>query len=254
MTIIIYFLDLRAEALVKQGGCVRNLLICLLLLVPALSFADESPTLRYSNIDAGYIPDGFDSNDNVQVVVEGVYRDTCSKPAGSRFKVNPITKNIEVVLYEYRYEGLCLDVLVPHDEVINLGVVTDGQYKVIQSGGRNIGVLNVVKATKTTPDDYLYAPVAQAYLKSQNGKVAVTISGVFTNSCMKLRNIIPKVQPKVIAVAPIAELEQRAGVGCVNGSYPFEQTILINNVKPGRYLLHVRSLNGKAVNNLFDVN
>lgn len=230
----------------------RNILVSLLFLISGLALAQELPTLRYSKIDTGYIPNGFDSNDNVQFVIEGVYRDTCSRPAGTQFKVNPATKTVEVLSYEYRYEGPCLDVLVPHDEVVSLGVVADGNYRVVQSNGLELGRLQVVKATKSSPDDYLYAPVNAAYLMNKNGRVVITVSGAFTNSCMRLAKVVPHVQPKVISVQPIAEIDHRNG-NCVNGNFPFESTVVINKVKAGRYLLHVRSLNGKAVNNLFDI-
>lgn len=256
MTAIIYLQDLRVEKLLQRsnGGVMKKLLIGLVLLVAGISFSQvqELPTLRYSKIDTGYIPYGFDSNDNVQFVIEGVYRDTCSRPAGTQYKVNSQAKIVEVVSYEYRYQGPCLDVLVPHDEVVNLGVVADGNYRVVQANGFELGRMIITKATKASPDDYLYAPISQAYLKSRNGQVTVTISGVFSNSCMTLSKVTSQVQPRVISVQPIAEINRSSG-GCVNGSYPFERSIIINNVKAGRYLLHVRSLNGKAINNLFDV-
>ncbi|MCK6597257.1 MAG: hypothetical protein L6Q37_02740 [Bdellovibrionaceae bacterium] len=230
----------------------KKMILSLAFLVSGLTWAQELPTLRFSTLENGYIPVGFDSNDNVQFVVEGVYRDTCSKPAGTRFKINPSSRTIELVSYEYRYQGPCLDVLVPHDEVINLGVMASGNYSVLQSGGKKLGLLNVTRATKTSPDDFLYAPISQAYLKSHNGQVTITISGVFTNSCMRLAQVNPQVQPRVIAVQPIAAIDQRPA-GCVNGQYPFEHTFTINNVRSGRYLLHVRSLNGNAINTLYDI-
>lgn len=231
----------------------RNILTCLVFLISGLAFAQELPTLRYSKIETSYIPNGFDSNDNVQMVVEGVYRDTCSRPAGTQFKVNAASKTIEILSYEYRYEGPCLDVLVPHNEVVNVGVVPDGNYRVMQSNGADLGRLNIVRATKSSPDDYLYAPVSNAQLTSRNGKVVITVSGAFTNSCMKLAQVVPHVQPKVISVQPIAEIDHRVG-NCINGNFPFESSVVISNVRAGRYLLHVRSLNGNAVNNLFDIN
>ena len=236
-----------------QGGFMKKILVVFLFLMSGLAMGQELPTLRYSAIDTGYIPYGFDSNDNVQFVIEGVYRDTCSRPAGTQFKINKSTRTIEVMSYEYRYEGPCLDVLVPHDEVVNLGVVPEGTYRIFQANGANLGQLAVTKATKASPDDYLYAPVSQAYLKSVNGKVMVTISGSFTNSCMQLSHVRTQVQPRVISLQPIASINNRIA-NCKNGNYPFEQTVVIDHVKQGRYLLHVRSLNGKAVNHLFDVN
>lgn len=214
------------------------------------SWSQTSPQLKNSALDMGYIPNGFDSNDQAQIVVEGTYRDTCSKPAGTRFTVNEATKTIQLSTYEYRYSGPCLDMLVPHDEVVNLGIVNAGLYQVVQSSGRSLGRLNVVAATKQSPDDFLYAPVSQAYARNVNGQLLVTVSGSFSNSCMRLQKVQAHVQTNVVTVQPLAQLAQGP---CVAGNFPFEQTTAVNAPRSGRYLLHVRSLNGKSINNLFDI-
>ncbi len=216
------------------------------------AWAQNGPQLLASTIEASYLPDGFDSNDQVQIVIEGTYRDTCSKAAGTRFTVNPASKTIQVSAYEYRYSAACLDVLVPHDEVVNLGVVQAGTYQVLLSGGRSLGRLNINMATKSSPDDYLYAPISQAYIKNVNGKLALTLSGVFSNSCMRLLKIVSNVQNNVVTVQPLAQLLPTA-TNCIQGRFPFEQTAYVQAAKSGRYLLHVRSLNGKAINSLFDL-
>ncbi len=121
-------------------------------------------------------------------------------------------------LFNFQHSGPCLDVLVPHDEVVNLGIVSEGSYQVVQSNGIPLGRLNVKAATKNTPDDYLYAPISQAYVRNQNGQVALTLSGTFTNSCMRLQKIISNVQGNVVTVQPIAALT--AAGGCTPRSIP----------------------------------
>ena len=227
----------------------KYLVLCSVLALSA--YSQNAPQLKLSTLSAGYIPDGFDSNDEVQLVVEGVYSNTCSKPAGTRFTVQAATKTIQLSTYEYKYSGPCLDVLVPHDEVVSLGIVSEGSYQVVQSNGIPLGRLTVKAATKNTPDDYLYAPISQAYVRNQNGQVALTLSGTFTNSCMRLQKVISNVQGNVVTVQPIANL--LAAGACTPGQFPFEQTVALSQARPGRYLLHVRSLNGKSINNLFDL-
>jgi hypothetical protein len=224
-------------------------LVCIFVLS---AWSQSGPQLKTSTLDTGYIPNGFDSNDQVQFVVEGTYRDTCSKPADTRFTINTSSKTIHVSAFEYRYSGPCLDVLVPHDEVINLGIIPPGRYQVVQSGGRSLGNLNVNLAISSSPDEFLYAPISQAYLKNANGRMALTLSGVFTNSCMKIQKIVSNVQNNVVTVQPIALLLPTA-THCVIGRFPFEETVFLKPVRSGRYLLHVRSLNGKSINNLFDL-
>lgn len=227
-------------------------LVILNLFFALTAWAQTELPVNISRIDTIYVPHGFDSNDQVQFVVEGTYRDTCSKPAGTRFTVNPSSKVIQVSAHEYRYAGPCLDVLVQHDEVVNLGIVPAGNYQIVMSEGSSLGRLDVKFATKSLPDDYLYAPISQAYLKKTNGKLSLTLSGVFTNSCMKIQKVISSVKNNVIAVQPLAT-PPKSSEQCNQGRFPFEHSTYIEAPKSGRYLLHVRSLNGKAINNLFDL-
>lgn len=224
----------------------------LLCLIAFAAWSQTNPQLKLSSLDTGYIPNGFDSNDQVQFVIEGTYRDTCSKSAGTRFSVNTASKTIQVSPYEYRYSGPCLDVLVPHNEVVNLGIVQPGRYQVVHSSGRQLGQLNVNLAVASSPDDYLYAPISQAYIRNVNGRMALTLSGVFTNSCMKIQKVVSNVQNNVVTVQPLALLLPTA-TNCIHGRFPFEETTYVNVTRSGRYLLHVRSLNGEAINSLFDL-
>ncbi len=226
--------------------------VSLLCLFAVAAWSQTNPQLKASMLETGYIPDGFDSNDQVQFVIEGTYHDTCSKSAGTRFTVNPSSKTIQVAPYEYRYTGPCLDMLVPHNEVVNLGVVQPGKYQILQTGGRALGTLNVNLARSGVADDYLYAPISQAYVRKVNGRVAMTLSGVFTNSCMQVKKIVANVQSNVVTVQPLALLLPTA-TNCIIGRFPFEETTYLPMQRSGRYLLHVRSLNGEAINTLFDL-
>jgi len=233
-----------------QGGSMMKK-VALIFCFAVSVWAQNDPVLKASAMNTGYIPSGFDSNDHVQMVVEGVYRDTCSRSAGTRVNVNQGAKTISVTAYEYRYSGPCLDVTVPHDEVVNFGIVPPGNYQVVQGNGRPLGRLNVNVARTNTPDDYLYAPVSQAYVKNVGGKLALTLSGVFTNSCMSVKRVVSNVNENVLTIQPIAELLPTYA-NCIHGSFPFEYSTYIPMARAGRYLLHVRSLNGKSINTLFD--
>jgi hypothetical protein len=152
----------------------------------------------------------------------------------------------------YKYNGLCLQVILPFERVIDLGVLKAGTYKITQSGGkRNLGSIRIQKSKTEQPDDYLYAPISQAFLQSRALSNRVFLVGNFPVSCMKIKEVKANVQGKVLVVQPIAEID--SSVPCVEGSYTFETSKDLGAVPGGRYLLHVRSMNGKAVNNLVDI-
>jgi hypothetical protein len=213
------------------------------------------PVVVGSEFHTGYIPDGFDTNDNAQIVAEGLFRNSCYRPASVKVDVDHNAKTITLHPTAYQYDGYCLQVMIPFDQAMDVGILKAGTYQVIQEvmGEQSVlGPMKVRVATNSAADDYLYAPVSQAYYEKKQGERAtVKVSGEFTNSCMKLADVMVSVQPNVIVLQPISALQDRGD--CVQGKFPFEKQVQLPNVKTGRYLLHVRSLNGKSVNTLVDV-
>lgn len=207
------------------------------------------------NFHTSYIPDGFDSNDNTQLVLEGSFKNSCYRPSQPKVKVDKSKKRITVEGRAYIYPGNCLDMVVPYHQVVDLGILGAGAYEVIQPTSEKnyeLGDLKIRKRSTTSPDDYLYAPVSQAYFTyNDNDQPIIRITGVFTNACMKIKDIRVKVVRDVISVLPIAEL--KGGNLCGSGRYRFSKSIEIDDVDPGRYLLHVRSLNAQAINTLIDI-
>lgn len=229
-----------------------------LILLPIFIFcfaagATEDVTISKTKYSTSYIPRGFDSNDFVQFVAEGFFRDTCSRWAWTDVKVDHQAKIVYVTPMEYRYQGPCLELIVPHNEVINVGILKVGNYKVVQADGSRLGDIIVQESRVNTPDDYLYAPVSQAYAYAKNGRLSVTISGAYTNECYRLGQIASVVEPNVIVIQPMTE-RLYPFVPCRNGRFTFEKSVEVKGVKPGRYLLHVRSLDGKSINTIFDMN
>ena len=226
--------------------------VSLLALSSLTATADPAlnPVIVDSNFHTGYLPDGFDTNDSVEIVGEGLLNNSCYRAANVDVNVNTTEMKIELRPKAYFYDTLCLQVLIPYHQVISLGILNAGHYRVVDMTRKlDLGELNVRLATSANPDDFLYAPVSQAYFKYESGKAYVTIAGEFTNSCMELTQVLMNVQAKVVTVQPI--MEMREGDVCATGMFPFERKIQISGLSPRqRYLLHVRALNGKSVNNL----
>lgn len=216
---------------------------------PGISDQPEKIPVLYNTV---YIPDGFDNNDNVQIVGEGLFSNTCYRPAQTTASVDEEQKIITLHPTGYHYSGMCAQVVFPWHQVADVGLLKAGTYKVVQNGDKEaLGQVTIRVSRNPGPDDYLYAPISQVYLKDHEGTSTVTVSGVFSNSCLRVTELRVEVQSKVIVVQPITELQSRPD--CVDGSFPFEQNVSFGSPHPGRYLLHVRSLNGKAFNNLVDI-
>lgn len=229
-------------------------LTLLMLLFSTASFGgDYQPVLVPVKLSTAYIPSGFDSNDNVQMVVEGWLSDTCYKVGPVEVHKDIQNKVIEVKQMAYRYPGICLQMIVPYHQVVSLGILEAATYDVRDGVNKaSLGTLPVRITTSLGPDDYMYAPVSDAnVLLRTDGTTQVVVSGVFYNSCLKLTELRPIVESsKVLTVLPIVTMSDTEN--CHVGQYPFRQTVKNLDLKKGRYLLNVRSMNGQAIAKLFD--
>lgn len=233
-------------------------LICPIILMSSLTASAQfmaetthSPSKVRVRVSKVYSPEGFDDNDNVQVVGAGLFSDTCYRYADTTVTVNEANKSIRLNPVAYKYNGVCLQVLLPFEAPVTIGVLKPGLYTIYQADqSKPLGVLNIRPSVTGNPDDFSYAPVSQAFFQSKNGFNSISISGTFPLSCMKLKEIRISVQSDSLVVLPITDM---ASGPCTQGRFDFESATAVGPVKPGRYLLHVRSMNGKSINNLVDV-
>jgi hypothetical protein len=200
-----------------------------------------------------YVPNGFDSNDNIQFVGEGMFRNTCYRHANTTVRVDESQKTVFVGPVAYEYSGFCLQVILPFERVVDVGILKAGTWKIVQANGASeLGEIKVLPALTQNPDDYLYAPISQAYFRQVGSGAEIVLSGEFPSSCLSLDQVKVEVQPDVIVIQPIAKMA--TGPTCKDGSFPFSKVVPVNSIKTGRYLLHVRSMNGNAINTLVSVN
>jgi len=225
--------------------------LCVLFFA-VLASADSDPVMTGINFNRAYVPNGFDSNDQVEIVGAGIFSNSCYRYAETKVDVDQVDKTITLTPSAYMYTGYCLQVLMPFDHSINLGLLKEGTYKVKEALNPEVlGSINVRAATKPEADDYLYAPITQAFFKSQGSSNLVQLSGEFPLSCMKIKNVLFDKQPDVLVVQPIVELDH--SVPCKDGKFHFENLSDVGPLTKGNYLLHVRSMNGKSVNTVVTV-
>ena len=228
----------------------------LVLLLASLTFsgfalAQENPVKVPVSFKRIYVPEGFDDNDNVQFVGEGLFSSSCYRYSDTAVSVNHTDKIINISTNAFKYNGVCMMLVLPFDRVVDVGILKQGTYSIVQGQtGLQVGSIVVKSSTRGEPDDNLYAPISQALFTSKGGVNKVTLTGDFPLSCMKLRKVETHVLTDSLIIQPIAEM---VNTGCKDGTFPFETEVDFGTVKPGRYLLHVRSMNGKSINSLVDV-
>ena len=212
---------------------------------------DELPRAIPLKIIKAYIPAGFDNNDRVQVVVEGILPSTCYKVGPYKVDFDVRKMELKILQSAYKYKGPCMEMPVPFQNILNIGISPLGDFLV--RDGRDdssLGRLPIAMAKTVRADDYLYAPVSEVTIDSRWRRV--TISGSFSNNCMVLREIrMIRESHNVVTALPISEALTGTGVECKNGIFPFTKTVNLPMLNEARYLLHVRSLDGQATNKLF---
>jgi hypothetical protein len=227
-----------------------GILACLICLSAPVALADEDGALTLINVDTVFVPKGFDDNDEVVAVVDGYLPDSCYKVAYN--EVHYLAEEQKYVIFQFarKYNALCLDVRVPFFAEARFGVLPMGEFKV-QAPGALTERLNVAEATNAGPDDRLYAPVDTVHVRELvGGSQEAIINGRFTNSCMSLDGVAIINSGKTLEVLPQMYMQDRDD--CVVEEIPFSWSFALPaTTTESRRLLHVRSLNGKAVNLVF---
>jgi hypothetical protein len=216
------------------------------------AWGQAAPVVIPTSFSKVYAPNGYDDNDKVQIVGEGLFPNSCYRYEDTKIKVNHESKTISLESSAYKYQGICLMVIVPFDQVLDVGLLQKGTYKIVEArSNQKLGEVSIKSAVKAEPDDFIYAPISQAFYKQGCFSDDIYLTGNFPLSCMKITDVQLHLQSDVVVVQPIVEID--ASKSCVSGEFPFKKSVNASFLKPGRYMLHVRSMNGKAINSLVDV-
>lgn len=233
---------------------VLTFLIC--ALIGNSAFAQfEQPTVPVP-LTTLYVPSGFDSDDNVQVVGEGYFRNACFSPAPPDVRVDHYTKTIQLNARAYVYQGACAqvtgpNVILPFTVEIDLGHLMPGVYQIVQGPlNEYMGQIKIAPAYRSNINDYFYAPVSEVTVHQIGSVTEIQLSGFMLGSCLRLSHVETTVENNVIVVEPFAYAQP--GEECLRGYFPFSTTMRIY-LPRGRYLLHVRAEKGEAINRMIDV-
>ncbi|MEQ1663975.1 MAG: hypothetical protein ABL927_01210 [Bdellovibrionales bacterium] len=205
-------------------------------------------------LENAYIPGGFDSNDRAQVVVEGHFPNTCYRQGPYTKILDAKSNELSINQTAFKYKGMCLMMLVPFTETVQVGIMGANNYKVKDAiSQKELGTLPVSLAKNSGPDDHLYASVSDAYVGVIDGSDRVIIlQGEFPGDCWRLKEKkVIQDGKNVLVVLPI--IEKFRNDKCNDVRIPFISTAALPTVNAGRFLLHVRSLNGAAINKLVDL-
>lgn len=221
--------------------------------------AVELPISRIFTVERG-----FDANDIIEVAVSGYLPDTCHKLGQGVAKFDRFTKKITVSVQGFiRSQQACLQIVTPFLEVVPLGVLKAGDYSVEASNNTAVkGKLYIKPITTENRDDYLYAPVDSVSLDVvttlDGEKQEIKLQGTYPymlTGCMRVAEVKAYITGnQVLVVQPIAEIlaDQDCKPTDVDAYNRFEIKQALNAPLHNQGLVHVRTLNGRAVNQYFD--
>ena len=202
--------------------------------------------------NAVYIPDGFDDNDQTLVVIEGSLASTCYQMTSPEIVRDPAAMTVAITAKANVNSGNCAPTPVPFNQEVDLGALSAGVWKVSVAGIDGVEELHVGRSSTTGPDDYIYAPVERVRAEKEpvTGAWHISLRGKISVNCLEWKEARLLVQSRVLVVLPILE---QTSPDCLPSSVPFEREVTLPADLPeGRYLVHVRALNGRAINTVFD--
>lgn len=223
--------------------------------------AAQHPITEYVDIESKFLfaPVGFDSNDEIMVVLDGYLPNTCYRLTQPEI-VGLETKNISIQPLAYIAAGNCLPFAVPFTQEVRLARLDAGNYTVTTNKGRITEPLSVAVAKPLTGiDDFNYAPVESVEIVHEmetgtTGHHTAILKGRFTNTCLQISRVdafssngkTTQVLPKMVQLA-----EGPEGEPCQNKEVLFTVSRRLPALSLGRHLVHVRTSGGQAINRVF---
>ncbi len=237
-------------------GRLKITLLSLFLISASAWSTDTKPELVSIELKKAWVPVGFDDNDQAQIMVAGIFPNSCYKTGP--YTVKQTERGIEVAQLAYLYKAKCIQMAVPFSQVIELGLVPAAKHSLIDAkSGVSLGEISVVEAKDAAVDDYNYAPVSEAIILRDltSPDPVLHMTGNLPSKSIRIKEIRVTPYADVVVVQPITE--------SIPGLQPiweliaevaprprFEVKKALKNLPKGVFLLHIRTMNGKAINQL----
>lgn len=230
-----------------------------ILALPTLALAAperEFPKKISSPIEKVFVPVGFDSNDDGEVILKGRFPTGCYKVGPATATVDREKKVVTVKAESYHYEGaFCLSANIDFIQSVKLGPLPEGQYTVKLDAPGTVAAekLSVARSTSVNPDDFTYAPVRNVSLRKVEGNTPYELElrgdlPSLGQGCLAIDEVRTNLtEENVLVVQPITKVtsEQQC-----NGNYEVKLPISAP-VREG-LLVHVRVLDGQSLNQYFE--
>jgi|HubBroStandDraft_6_1064221.scaffolds.fasta_scaffold510832_1 hypothetical protein len=211
-------------------------------------FSQEKVFIGSDNL---FVPNGFDSNDNVEVVVTGDLPNTCYlRPEG---KVAVSDTKILITMMATKVSGEetnCIMAVVPYMVSVPLGQLSEGYYSVLvnpQTPAEKNGSLHVARPNYNSINNFPYANVM--HIEAVSGQDKIILKGVHPSGCMEIERVEIYANDKrdTYSILPIIKATMPI---CDQMMTSFSYTLDLPPSPHAKQLLHVRKIDGTAINYL----
>lgn len=225
----------------------------LVLMLIGFGASASTPVLTMVPIDHVYSPKGFDSNDSAEIIVTGFLPNLCHKSPQTKVVVKD--KKIEIQVTSLYYEPsnpFCPEMIVPFVKAVDVGLLDKGFYDVVVNGKsvfeKKSSIL-INEASSDAVDDFTYANVE--YVEKQLGSREIKLRGYNPSDCFVLDEIAVADNGKdTFSILPkMKQISDFCPMKMVPFSYEME---VPSSLSEGKVLLHVRVMDGKSVNSIFN--
>lgn len=215
-------------------------------------------------IDKVFVPNGFDDNDKVEVIVHGHFNSSCYKMGPVSASIDAVTNKVNVTAEAYYYpNATCIQMMIPFTKTVEVNRhLNVGTYDVKIFGRPQLGSLPLRIAPSKGPDadDFIYASVNSANLEQNAaGDQEIVLKGqhpYLLQGCIKFDSIVSYVgADNVVVVQPITRIIN-SDDECLEQSQANKFDVrkkLDQKLIKGEYLMHVRALDGNSINQFVEI-
>lgn len=234
-----------------------------------LSVLDQfAPAIVDAAPDTIFTPMSFDDQHEAQVVLDGTLPGYCYKVKPTLApRIDMHKKQIFIRQQMYYYPGAwCAETPIPYTVPVNLGLLKPGQYEIfIETEGakpQRMATLPIAigSASAQTSHQEVYTAISGIDIKRaasddetprESRNYQITMKGTYNDSCIRFSRVETRVYSNhVIEVLPYSEVS--AGP-CLQQVWDFDISQDVKNLPHGRYLIHIRTLNGIPYNTVVDL-